>query len=69
MVTHTDEMCNSYLTEAYHLIGAKVVEFFHAASLFPQVDATKNAIVIVQSNTARGSGWVRVGIAVVACKQ
>ena len=24
----------SYLAEDYHLIGAKVVEFFHAASLF-----------------------------------
>jgi len=32
-----DIMLMSYLTEDYHLIGAKVVEFFHAASLFPQL--------------------------------
>ena len=33
----------SYLTEDYHLIGAKVVEFFHAASLFPQLQFVMKA--------------------------
>jgi hypothetical protein len=32
-----DILLLSYLAEDYHLIGAKVVEFFHAATLFPQL--------------------------------
>lgn len=38
-----DIMLMSYLTEDYHLIGAKVVEFFHAASLFPQLQFVMKA--------------------------